>query len=349
MASMERLLAALRKLDLDPQTAETERVAPLLYFAAPEGTSPILRKAYYESAARNVLLLDALDEVSLAFASRGVRPIFLKGADFARNLYSMAALRPMGDLDVWVAPEELARAETVLASLGYRPAIPEMSKGINRAVRHARLYVAGVRGDVALDLHWSLVGHATDRRVPSLEWFRRRTVGDRLEATASLLYLAAHMKLQHYDERPLLIWLADFYLLAQEPEVDWQALSDAARAFQWETALCATAAEVEARLGLELPPALKAFARASTMPIPERKGHPEHAWAELRALPFVGRAALARAILFPSPSYVRFRYRPRPSWTWPLFYPVRWAHVVHGALSLALKGHRSRPVLGEIP
>jgi hypothetical protein len=346
---MEPLLAALQNLRLDPRTAETERVAPLLYFAAPEGASPILRKAYYDSAARNVLLLDALDEVTLDFESRGVHAIVVKGADFARNIYPLAALRPMGDLDVWVSPEELPEAERVLASLGYRSAIPEMSKGLNRAVRHARLYFAGVRGDIAFDLHWSLVGHASDRRVPSLAWFRQRRTGDRLDTTASLLYLAAHMKLQHYDERPPLIWLVDFYLLSQEPGVDWPALFDAAKVFHWEAALAATAAEVEARLGLELPPPLKAQARASTIPIPERKGGPEHAWTELQALPFVGRAALARAILFPSPSYLRFRYRPRPSWTWPLYYPVRWARVVQGAVSLAFKGYRSRPVVGETP
>jgi hypothetical protein len=348
MASMERLLAALQKLGLDPATAETERVAPLLYFASPEEASPVLRRAYYESAARNVLLLDALDELTRVFASRGLRPVFVKGADFARNLYSSPALRPMGDLDVWVAPEELAEPKA--------SCVPGLSARHSGDVERAQprrppraLYVAGVRGDIALDLHWSLVGHATDRRVPSLEWFRRRTAGDRLDATASLLYLAAHMKLQHYDERPPLIWLADFYLLSQKSEIDWPALFDAATAFRWEAALAATAAEVEARLGLELPAPLKAHARTSTMPIPERKGGPEHAWSELRALPFVGRVALARAILLPTPSYVRFRYRPRPSWTWPLFYPVRWAHIVQGALSLAVKGHRTRPVLGEIP
>ena len=348
-APMERLLAALQSLALDSEAAAAERVAPLLYFGSPATASPALQKAYYESAARNVLLLDALDELTSAFASRGVRPVLLKGADFATSLYPSAALRPMSDLDLWVAPEDVTLAENALASLGYRPAVPEMTKGLARAIRHAQLYVSGTRGDVAVDLHWSLVGHDTDRRAPSLDWFRSRTRHSRLDPTASLLYLAAHMKLQHYDERIPLIWLSDFYLLSQRPEMEWEALFTAARSFRWETGLAATAAEVSARLGLELPPPLAAYARTTPMAIPEHKGGPERAWNELSTLSFRGRAALLKAYLFPSPSYVRFRYRPRPAWTWPLCYPKRWAQILLSAASLAVKPRRSRPLLGETP
>jgi len=353
VAPMERLLAALQSLALDPETATAERVAPLLFSGSPDTDSPVLRKAYYETAARNMLLLDALDELTSALASRGVRPVVLKGADFATSLYPSAALRPMSDLDLWVAPEEVTLAESALASLGYRPGAPDMTPGLTRAIRHARLYVGGAKNDVAMDLHWSLVGHDTDRRAPSLDWFRERCVdsraskASRLDATASLLYLAAHMKLQHYDERAPLIWLSDFYLLSQRPEVDWQVLFDAARSFRWEAALAATAAEVQARLGIQLPSPLAAYARAVSMAIPDHKGGAEHAWNELATLSFRGRAALLKAFLFPSPSYVRFRYRPSPAWAWPLCYPLRWARLLSGALSLAVRPRRSRPLLGE--
>ncbi len=347
---MEPLLAALRSLALDAETATAERVAPLLYFGSRDTASPALRKAYYESAARNVLLLDALEELTTGLASRGVRPVLLKGADFATRLYPSAALRPMSDLDLWVAPEEVNRAESVLASLRYRPAVPEMTPGLARAIRHARLYVSETRGDVAVDLHWSLVGHDTDRRAPSLDWFRSRSVASRssrLDSTGSLLYLAAHMKLQHYDERLPLIWLADFYLLAARPDVDFRALFDAARSFGWDRALAGTAAEVETRLEVALPPPLADYARAVSMAIPNRKGGPERGWNELKTLSFRGRAALLKAYLFPSPSYVRFRYRPRPGWAWPLCYPLRWARLLASAAALAARPRRCRPLLRE--
>ena len=347
MSPTERLLGALRSLSLDPETAAAERVAPLLYLDRPESASPILRKSYYESAAKNLLLLEALDELTGAFAARGVFPVVLKGADFARRLYSDAAMRPMGDLDLWVRPEEVDLAESVLASLGYGP-VPDMTPGLSRAIRHARLYV-GARPGVGVDLHWSLVGHETDRRAPSLDWFQSRVVDSRLDTTASLLYLAAHMKLQHYDERPLLIWLADFFLLSLQPGAEFPALFAAARSFAWESALAATAAEVESRLGVELPSSLAAYARATEVTFPDLKGGPEHAWNELRTLPLRGRASLLRAWALPSPSYVRFRYRPRPAWTWPLYYPVRWARLASSAASLALRPRRSSALFGDVP
>ena len=111
MAPMDRLLAALRSLSLTPEMAAAERIAPLLYFGGPETASPALRKAYYDSAARNLLLFEALDEILRAFGSLGLRPVLLKGADFARRLYPDPALRPMSDLDLWVAPDEVNAAE----------------------------------------------------------------------------------------------------------------------------------------------------------------------------------------------------------------------------------------------
>jgi hypothetical protein len=85
------------------------------------------------------------------------------------------------------------------------------------------------------------------------------------------------------------------------------------------------------------------------MAVPDQKGGPEHAWNELAALSVRGRAALLRAFFFPSPAYVRFRYRPQPAWTWPLCYPVRWARLLASAAVLAVKPRRSRPLLGETP
>jgi hypothetical protein len=209
--------------------------------------------------------------------------------------------------------------------------------------------VGGVRESIAIDLHWSLVGHDRDRRAPGLDWFRLRAREGRLEATAHLLYLAAHLKLQHYDERAPLLWLCDFYLLSQRKEIDWDELLRAAGAFGWIEALAATASELEERLGLPSPEPLRALATVSSRAATaDRKGGPRRAWNELSTLDWRGRAALARAYLLPSPSYVRWRYRPRPRWIWPIYYPVRWARLVRSGMSLLPPARRAggaRPLL----
>lgn len=341
---MDRLLPALTMLGLDAETAMSERVGPLLYFASPR-SAKALRRTYYESAARNVALLDALAEVRAGLAARGIVPVALKGADLATSLYPNVALRPMSDLDLWVDGGEVEAAERALRKLGYRPGCPEMTPGLQRAVRHARPFVGGVRDTIAIDLHWSLVGHDRDRRAPELGWFRRRAHDGRLDATAHLLYLAAHLKLQHYDERAPLLWLGDFHLLSQREELDWDELLRAARAFGWIDALAATASEVEERLGLSLPEPLRGLPHiAFRVPDPPRKGCPERAWNELSTLDWRGRAALLKAYILPSPSYVRWRYRSRPQWIWPVHYVARWARLVGYGLSLVWISRRARRV-----
>jgi hypothetical protein len=344
---LHELLRALSRLSLSPETAVAERVAPLLYHASPEASSPRLKKAYYESGARNVNLLEALEDIRSAMARRSVEPIALKGADLATSLYQNVALRPMGDLDLWVGFDEVSRAEEAIAALGYRPGCPEMTEGLSREIKHARVHVGGRRDEIAVDLHWSLVGHHEDRRSPrSLDWFRDRAGNGRLDSTAHLLYLAAHMKLQHYDERVPLLWLCDFYLLSQRRDVDWNELSRAAGEFGWTKALAATAEETRGRLSLVLPDPLERLVNDGPKGrLPATKYGPERAWNELSTLGWSGRAALLRGYLFPSPSYVRWRYEPRPAWAWPLCYPFRWARLIASAITVLVRRRSARPAL----
>jgi hypothetical protein len=155
------------------------------------------------------------------------------------------------------------------------------------------------------------------------------------------------MKLQHYDERVPLIWLVDFYLLSREPSIDFDELFHAARTFGWELALAATCAEVEERLKVSLPAPLSRKASPPSAPPPPEKGGAERAWNELSTLPFRGRAALVRAYLLPSRAYMRFKYRPRPEWTWPLYYPVRWARILASTISLLARSRSARPLVSR--
>jgi hypothetical protein len=40
-------------------------------------------------------------------------------------------------------------------------------------------------------------------------------------------------------------------------------------------------------------------------------------------LPKSTRARFISAMLFPSPAYMRWRYKPQPGWLWPAYYPRR--------------------------
>lgn len=350
------------------ERAETERIAPLLYYVYrhhgwPEELADSIRrsfeKAYYGTAGRNVELMAALSDVATALAKEDIPCIAFKGADLAERLYPNVALRPMGDVDAYVVPDNAERAEAVLAKLGYRPWTPDMTPGLSRRIRHARLYVGGANDTVSIDLHWSLVGHADDVRAPERDWIDRHTrrsghAWQCLSETAHLLYLAAHMKLQHYDEELPLLWLIDFHELASTGAIDWDELfADAAR-FGWTSALCAVAFDVRTRLGVSLPEPLERVAAPAPVALHEKgaRNEPERVWNELRTLSWSGRLALARACVLPSPSYVRFRYatmRFVPSWAWPVGYLERWVTIGVKAATLVkhtlARRHAARPLL----
>lgn len=352
--------------------AEAERVAPILYYwflrrGYPGSVSASdrqrFRAAYYRSAGRNVELLSALADVASVLNEHDIPSVAFKGADLSKRLYPNVALRPMGDLDVYVSPENAERAELALAGSGFRPWSPDMTPGLSRRIRHARLYVGGRDESISVDLHWSLVGHGGDARAPERDWIDEHTRPSGsswrcLSETAHLLYLAAHMKLQHYDEPIPLLWLVDFQLLAASGKVDWSVLFADGERFGWTEAVRASAFDVRERLGVTLPSPLDEVARApsSTLHRDGARHEPERVLNELATLGWAGRLALVRAYVLPSASYLRYRYPAAsllPSWArwayWPLAYSKRWGEVTRKGLGLAARAlaprARTRPLL----
>ena len=60
-----------------------------------------------------------IDELLLAFANAGLPIILLKGAALAHLLYPSPALRPMVDIDVLIATQDVTRASAIVRELGF--------------------------------------------------------------------------------------------------------------------------------------------------------------------------------------------------------------------------------------
>src|SRR3954454_17312957 len=106
------------------------------------------------TAASQLALSTATDEVLDAMARAGVRALLLKGAAIATRLYEDPVLRPAGDIDLLVAPSQAGAAAQVLERLGFRDPL-------SRARTHERTaYAVSFHREGALpacvDLHRSL-------------------------------------------------------------------------------------------------------------------------------------------------------------------------------------------------
>ena len=53
----------------------------------------------------------------------------------------------------------------------------------------------------------------------------------------------------------------------------------------------------------------------------------------LASLSWRARLRLLLVNVIPSPAYVRWRYKPRPAWLWPLCYSYRWLDILREGLT----------------
>jgi len=56
-------------------------------------------------------------------------------------------------------------------------------------------------------------------------------------------------------------------------------------------------------------------------------------WDALMALNWRTRLRLAWGVACPSPAYMRWRYKPQPTWLWPLYHPYRWFNILGDGLA----------------
>jgi len=348
---------------------------PLIHCSIPHTALPLSEaarercaQAYYRTVARNTLLYQELASILEALSDAEIPVVVLKGAALASTLYPSIGLRPMGDIDLLVPQARLPEALACLKALGYSELIPAMAPGLNRIVgRHVGLD-GGRDIPLHVEVHWTLAAGEHDRHAPSMAWFWRQTEEWKLEGggwkgesilrspssvfqltpTAHLLYLAAHLALQHGVAQAQPIWFYDLDLLVrrQGDRLDWDELLRRAQEFRWAAALHAALQGAQDRFGTPLPQGfLDALAEASdhrAVHLVERKADPLQTralrvWNVMSALDWQGRLRLALAIAFPTPAYMRWRYKPRPRWLWPLCYPLRWLDILRQGLSTALR------------
>jgi len=250
------------------------------------------RKAACASALRTATLLSAAARATRALAGAGMAPLVLKGAHLARTLYPEPGLRPMSDVDLLVARQEMPRAVEALSTIGFAPAATLGSLDYYLA-EHFHLPLHDPSGKLCLELHFDLIDRYSARELDGrvLAASSRPLdaadpgLGRVLEPTANLLYLALHA-VKHAPLTPLLVgradfaalafaratacrlvWYVDLAELAARGDIDWERLRATASAAGVEELVGASLAASAALLGPE------AFAGAEALVRPRRVPH----------------------------------------------------------------------------
>ena len=318
--------------------AQNEGVAPLMYWnfkdsalPVPEQTFKYLQGEYYKTYARNTLLYQELGRILQALDEAGIPVIVLKGAALAVTVYEDIGLRPMTDLDLLVLPSDLEQAIIKIKQSGFE---------LEKASYH--IVFSDGSSDINVELHWHLASMVDDGYQGDEHFYRYENSSLAepmylLRPAADLLYLAAHLSIQHNQDPFRLLWLNDFYqlLVQNEHVLDWDWLDERLENQDLRVYMQEVIQAIIPRWGFncaEVILILEGMCKKTEgveirNPDPTediRKFLLSKSWGYLN---WSMRLRIIGWLLFPSSAYLRWRYGIRNAWQTIFYYPYRWVDI----------------------
>lgn len=187
-------------------------------------------------AGQSLLLRHHSRGITGAFAQAGIPVAIVKGPVFAERIYKVPADRPFTDIDLLTAPENLAKANAVLPSLGFIALTKQVwdKSDSNQEYKWGR----SDNPNILIELHGNLVHYASFRRLLSYSYadLLRAGDGDPNAPAALLMTAVIHAACGHKFHR--LQFAVDIIQAARAlPDADIPQLERAARAIGAELEL----------------------------------------------------------------------------------------------------------------
>ncbi len=225
--------------DLDKLDIQSLNLLPLLYknLRAHNIEDPLLKKFkgfYRLTWAKNTLLFNYASNTLGALLDSEVQIILLKGAALTTLYYKDPGLRPMGDIDILVRPEQAQKAVDIILEHGWKPVTK-----IDFLLEHGDLNFAhGISFqssmDYELDLHWHLFknfdmdGTDDDFWTCAIPIFFQDFPVSTLNYSDQLLHVCAH-GITH--NRLVINWIADAKMMMSKKGKDLDKMRLISKAF----------------------------------------------------------------------------------------------------------------------
>jgi hypothetical protein len=257
------------------ERSKREAVSPFIYYhlnnahyndAVPRSIWEEFKAIYYNNSLRNTILCEEAKRILIIFNEENIKAIILKGIFLAQNIYKNIALRPMSDIDLLIKKEDLARANTILTSLGYAspPNYTDYLKKDLIASINTLLYNKNHASTFFIHLHWHLINSTwpLDSLVSKMDmeriWAYAKPIQlDSINALILspehyLLYLAHHSFNHSFDRFILFSDILEF-LRCYKDRIDWKVLSEEAKRFNLSRILYYSLFLASKRLRYDIP------------------------------------------------------------------------------------------------
>jgi hypothetical protein len=200
-----------------------------------------LQLELFRSAAENSLHWNNLQQIDLEFAAVGMEAVLLKGAALAGTVYAGVEQRTMADVDIWLAPQDISNACSIVAGLDFyaaensaRPlALQALSGGEIQFFSHQQV-------PTLVELHLSPFEGWWLKRTAAVDttglWARKQPLAGwqsfyQLEAEDVIVHLAVHLAVGHQFGVQAVRTLVDIAITARKRAVNWEVV--VARAIAW--------------------------------------------------------------------------------------------------------------------
>lgn len=303
-----------------------------------------LRASYFREELRSRSYRDVLQSVLHALRGAGIDFTLLKGAALAGTVYDSWALRHCHDIDLLVGEADLAPASRALQNASVRQYYEP-----SRTSRDIRLlHDSGLPIELHTDLFRSPLCRSGTSTI--VERQARDVVGlstHVLTPCDTLLHVCGHAFCR--ESRDSLRWVTDAWSIATKcADLDWDAFLDAAARTKLALPLDVMLTYLATHVDAPIPdPVLCSLTREATLLGVRRRYH------GLRTVirNWRSRAFLLRWRLFPSPSYLRWKYGVGSRGSVCLLYFARVVRYIarHARLVLARSGpirHMKQPSIG---
>jgi hypothetical protein len=222
------------------KTAQRHRVIPLLTVnlravcpeAVPASVLDELQARFRKNAISNLLLASETRSLLNLFVAHGIHAIPFKGVTLAASAYGDIALRQFQDTDLWIRRDDAIQAKRLLIEQGYKPD-HHLTPTQEAAFLKTECEYA-FKKIVYVELQWEIVPRRFSFTINNEAlWQRARQIDiegvmfPMLAAEDLLLILCAHGTKHGWSR---LAWIVDIgELIASNPDMDWQIVTERAR------------------------------------------------------------------------------------------------------------------------
>ena len=207
---------------------DTKRLLPLVYRNLQNSCVPhieVLKEIYKKTWLNNQRLLLRASEAIRTFEEQKVSTMILKGMALSLKYYKDMGMRPMGDIDVLVQPDDIDAAFGILTEMGHTFIRAELKF---KHLIHA--YHSFNPEGIDIDIHRQLFYYLNEKCINESFWEERQelkvmgAVTTCLSDTHQMLHTLVHGAAWGHVLPNNLRWIADAWFIDKNVEkpIDWQ-------------------------------------------------------------------------------------------------------------------------------